>query len=94
MFSVLCTELISVYLSADSPAVSERWHNLHILPAPGCAGSFGAHSGHSACPDSLHLQRSKKGSKLQVLFLNYAICLSHVRVLGLGLYLLTSVVPC
>ena len=52
--------------AADSPTISQRGHNLHFLPASGGAGGFGSHCSHSCSLDRLHIQCSKKGSKLQV----------------------------
>lgn len=51
---------------ADSIAICERRHNLHILSAISCPGGFGLDSSYCCGSDSLHLQCSKKRSQLQV----------------------------
>ena len=51
---------------ADSIAICERRHNLHILSAISCLGGLSLDSSYCCGFDSLHLQCSKKRSQLQV----------------------------
>ncbi len=52
--------------NADSIAICECRHNLHILSAISCPGGFSLDSSYCCGSDSLHLQCSKKRSQLQV----------------------------